>query len=185
MWGSAVGVDQPVPAGGRSERRLATRAVATDAAPEAIFLWLCQLRRAPYSYDWADNFGRRSPRIPGPELTQLELGQRVMTIFTLQAFEPNRSLTIVMRPGWPTRVFGAISVRYAIVAAGDGRMLLRGDLSMPPVGRWLGNTRRYLLAWGDLVMMRKQLRTLRALAEATTAEMPAEATTTTQAGRNG
>lgn len=171
VWGSTSGAETLKSPDRRTgaPRRLATRAVATDAEPEALFLWLCQLRHAPYSYDWIDNFGRRSPRRPDTSATSLEAGQDVMTIFELTEFEPNRSLTISMKPGWPTRLFGAIAVRYAIIPTGDGRVLLRGDLSMPPPGRALGRLRRYLLAWGDLLMMRKQLRTLRSLAEEATA----------------
>jgi hypothetical protein len=36
------------------------RAVTIDASPSAIFRWLCQLRIAPYSYDWIDNRGRQA-----------------------------------------------------------------------------------------------------------------------------
>ena len=147
--------------------RLASRAVETSADPEDLYLWLCQLRRAPYSYDCLDNFGQRSPRIPDPAMRVLEVDQRVMTIFSLTDFVPNRSLTIRMRPGSPTRMFGAIIVRYAIVPTGKGRTLLRGDLWIPPLGGPLGKLRRSLLAWGDLVMMRKQFRTLASLAEKT------------------
>lgn len=177
-WGSTSGiettrnVDEAV--------RLASRAVESDASPEALYLWLCQLRRAPYSYDCLDNFGRRSPRVPALSMTALETGQQIMTIFSLIDFVPNRALTISMGRGWPTRIFGAITVRYAIVPTGAGRVLLRGDLSMPPLGRPLGEARRTLLAWGDLLMMRKQLRTLAALAEETSAR-PVDGTPATRA----
>src|SRR5699024_8901757 len=120
------------------------RAVTTQADPETLFLWLCQLRRAPYSYDWIDNFGRRSPRVPDPSLTDLEVGQKIMTIFTLTEFEPSRSLTVSMRPGWPTRLFGAISLRYAIIPTSDGQLLLSGDLWIPPIIKEHISLRRYL-----------------------------------------
>jgi hypothetical protein len=33
----------------------------TDAPAGRVWPWLCQLRLAPYSYDWVDNLGHRSP----------------------------------------------------------------------------------------------------------------------------
>ena len=70
-----------------------------------------------------------------------------------------------MKEGWPTAAFGAIDLTYSIEAADAERTRLSAVMWMLPIGRVLGRTRRYLLAWGDLVMMRKQLRTLAALAE--------------------
>ncbi|WP_114854886.1 hypothetical protein [Brachybacterium sp. YJGR34] len=164
-WGSVEGAEVPDGLVDDAPRRRAARSVASDADPRVLYLWLCQLRRAPYSYDWIDNVGRRSPRRADPTLTALAVGQRFMTIFSLVDVVPDRSLTLTMRPGAPTWIFGAITVRYAIVPRGDGDALLRGDLWMPAGGGPAARLRRYLLAWGDLLMMSKQLRTLRALAE--------------------
>lgn len=38
------------------------RGVTVERLPADVWPWLCQLRLAPYSYDWLDNLGRRSPR---------------------------------------------------------------------------------------------------------------------------
>lgn len=168
MWGGPVEINPPDhrPA---ADERLLTRAVTSGATPATLFLWLCQLRRAPYSHDWIDNFGRRSPRRPDPALQDLRVGQRFMTIFTLTDFVPGESVTLRINPGWPTRTFGAITLKYEVGGVDRGRSQLRAAMWVPPIGRWLGSERRYLLAWGDLIMMRKQLIVLSRLAEATDA----------------
>lgn len=165
VWGVPVelaGLPTPKVAPGS---RLAVRAVAMEAPREVGFLWLCQMRRAPYSYDWLDNFGRRSPRRADPSLTDLAVGQSFMTIFELTDFTDGESLMLRMKDGRPTRIFGAITLHYRVETITESRSRLVAAMWMPPVGRLLGKPMRYLLAWGDLLMMRKQLRTLAALAE--------------------
>lgn len=164
VWGVAIPPDQlPTPA--ETGGRLATRALITTADPATVFGWLCQLRRAPYSYDWLDNFGRRSPRHADASLLELARGQRIMTIFTLTDFEPGRWITIKMNRGWPTKLFGAVTVSYHVDPLPGSRCRLTALVWLPPIGRLLARARRYLLAWGDVVMMRKQLRVLAKLAE--------------------
>jgi len=46
--------------------------VGVAAPVEAVWPWVAQVRLAPYSYDWVDNLGRRSPRelvgLPEPQV---------------------------------------------------------------------------------------------------------------------
>src|SRR5271154_2137458 len=40
----------------------AWRGVTVLTTPETLWRWVSQIRIAPYSYDWIDNLGRRSPQ---------------------------------------------------------------------------------------------------------------------------
>src|SRR5579862_7537973 len=73
------------------------RAADIGAPPDVVYRWLCQLKVAPYSYDWLDNRGRRSPRALTPGLDNVAVGQRLI-IFTVVEFEPGRHITAVGLP---------------------------------------------------------------------------------------
>lgn len=138
------------------------RAVDIDASPAIVWRWLCQLRAAPYSYDWLDNRGRRSP----PELTsgldRLEIGQRVMSIFRLTDFAVEDHLTLEARG---LLGLGPLRVTYRVREQPPGSRLAV-KLSIDKRPGWWGAVLLRGLALGDLIMMRKQLLTLKAYAEA-------------------
>jgi hypothetical protein len=141
------------------------RAVTVEAPAHVLFRWLCQLRVAPYSYDLLDNGGRRSPRELTPGLDELAIGQRFM-IFTLAEFETGQDITLRIVPGRPRRLFGDLAVSYTVVSHGENRCRLVVKLRVDLPGDGLfARMRRTFLAWGDLVMMRRQLLTLKELAE--------------------
>lgn len=94
------------------------RAVPVQAPAAIVFRWLCQLRVAPYSYDWIDNGGHLSPRSLTPGLDQLQVGQRVCTIFQLVDFEPNRHLTLRLRATRANAFFGEVAMSYLIFPQG-------------------------------------------------------------------
>jgi hypothetical protein len=137
------------------------------AAPAAlVFRWLCQLRAAPYSYDLIDNFPRQSPRHLIDGLDQLDIGQPFMSIFRLVAFEEGRSITLDSS----TALFGRVAGTYLVALRDRDRSRLVVKLAFTAPSGWLGPIVRRLLPGGDLIMMRKQLRTLKALAERDAAE---------------
>lgn len=144
------------------------RGVTVHASPATLFRWLCQLRAAPYSYDWIDNGGRASPRTLTPGLDHLEIGQDVMRIFRLVEFERHRHLTLLLPPATrPARLFGDLAATYLIEPQGPGRcrLLVKMVVRYPRTLR--GLLMRVFLPWGDLVMMRRQLLNLKRLAEQT------------------
>lgn len=127
------------------EHLVVDRAVDVDASPATVFRWLCQLRVAPYSYDWIDNLGRRSPRTLTPGLEKLAEGQRFMTIFRLRSWTPGEQITLIRGSG--------LAVTYRVT---PGRLHMRA--------RW--RSRIPGISIGDLIMSRKQLLTLAELAAA-------------------
>lgn len=132
----------------------AWRGVSVDADAPAVWARVRMVRLAPYSYDLVDNLGRRSPR-ERRELPEPEVGDpftRALGRYQgrVVAVEPGRELT--------ARIMGA-HMSYAVVADGDACRLL-----LKVVAR-TGRAVTPALALGDLVMARKQLLTLKALAE--------------------
>jgi hypothetical protein len=132
------------------------RAVSIDAPPALVFRWLCQLKLAPYSYDLIDNLGRRSPRALVAGTERLEVGQRFMTIFRLVSFRSDEHITLSTR---------RVAVTYAVRAEGTGSRLVARVIYEPPGPRLRAVVQGWGLALGDIVMMRKQLLTLKRLAE--------------------
>jgi hypothetical protein len=131
------------------------RGVTVDASPARVWPWLRQVRLAPYSYDWIDNLGRRSPTelrdlpdpCPGEPFTRvggrLDLGRVLSTVPMehLTATIMRAVMSYVLRPdGARTRLLLKIVM--------DDNHWYAAPLSI-----------------GDLVMARRQLKNIKALAE--------------------
>ncbi len=140
----------------------AYRAVDVDAPPAVSYRWICQLRAAPYSYDWIDNRGRRSPQQLTPGLEALEPGQRMQLIFRIVAVVCGRSITMATAPG----PLGQSACTYRVDPVGSDRSRIVVKIIVgyrPETVR--GALMRILFPPGDLVMMRRQLLNLKGLAE--------------------
>jgi len=138
------------------------RAIGVKASPALTYRWVCQLTRAPYSYDLIDNLGRRSPRELTPGADDIKVGSRFL-IFEVTDVEPGRHVSGVA-PEKVARVFGPISGTYAVVPDEEGGSRIVVKMWLGARGP-LGRTVRAALAFGDAIMMRKELTTLRDLAE--------------------
>jgi hypothetical protein len=133
----------------------AWRGVPVSAPAAAVWPWVAQVRLAPYSYDWIDNRGRRSPPTlaglaeprPGEHFTRVG-GRPTGQILVV---EPGRQLTAA--------IMGAV-MSYVVEPAGDDatRLLLKVVLR---TGRWAAPA----VCVGDLVMARRQLLNFKRLAE--------------------
>ena len=146
----------------KSEYRGLIRAIDVSAPAEVVFCWICQLKIAPYSYDWLDNGGRQSPRQLTPGVEQLELGQNFM-IGGIVEFKQGRQITCLIHPKLES-AFGLTSITYVVknTAPAASRIVVKIDIG---ARNWFERFRKFLLAWGDLIMMRKQLITIKSLAE--------------------
>ena len=141
------------------------RGISIQANPKTIFRWLCQMRMAPYSYDWIDNFGRKSPRSLTPGLEELAIGQKVMSIFELIDFVPNEQITLRIKEKLTLKIFGDPIVSYMIIPKSDRNSRLLVKLILRPPSGLLGRLLRFIFSWGDLIMMRRQLLNFKELSE--------------------
>ena len=150
------------------------RGITIRAQPELIFRWLCQLRVAPYSYDWIDNRGRQSPRVLPLALDELAIGQHLMGESEIIDFKRDRHLTLRTIPGsFQQRALGDTIATYLIVPEDSDRCRLLVKLVMQFPRGPLGWFLRVFLPWGDLIMMRKQLLNFKQLSEQTSnSELP-------------
>ncbi|MET1255401.1 hypothetical protein [Aliikangiella maris] len=144
------------------------RGIDISTSVDKVFPWLCQMRIAPYSYDWLDNFGKQSPQYLTESLTQLEVGQVFMTGFKLVSFQHNQHVTIRSRfeLDWWMKVFGDIVVSYCLFPVDDNRCRLIVKLRLAyPKGFFWGPMMKALLPPGDTFMMHKQISNFKKLAE--------------------
>ena len=166
VWGSTTAersAEFPCDAYHPSADQFLYRAVTVRAPPETVFRWLCQLKVAPYSYDWIDNWGRTSSRTLTAGAEVLERGQVFMRIFELVDFTDNRQLTMLLRRG--ATLFGRIALSYVVDRQPNGETRLIAKLRVEHGAGFVARMRAPFLAWGDWLMMRKQLLTLKRLAE--------------------
>jgi hypothetical protein len=132
----------------------AWRGVTVQARPEHVWPWVAQIRLAPYSYDWIDNLGRRSPqRLRG--LPEPAVGEA----FTAVGGRPSGRI-LAVRPGehLTGQIMGTV-MSYVLVPEGSRTRLLLKLV----VRRW--RMLAPLLSLGDLIMARRQLLNLAHLAE--------------------
>jgi hypothetical protein len=165
-WGStAIERSAPYPCAEvlPDARKSLHRAIDVDAPPATVFRWLCQLRVAPYSYDILDNLGRRSPRSLTPGLEDLQNGQTFMMIYELASFVPGRSITVASKMfKW---MIGDQVITYQVDAKPDGGTRLIANRRVKPPRGIFWPMVNFNLPIIDLIMTRKQLRTLKKLAE--------------------
>jgi hypothetical protein len=133
----------------------AWRGVHIGARPDVVWPWVGQVRLAPYSYDWIDNRGHRSPQqlagLPEPQAGARFTTAAGRAVGRIVSVEPGRQLT--------GTIMGTF-MSYVLVPRDRAmtRLLLKVVSQTP---RWAAVG----LSVGDLIMARRQLLNLKQLAE--------------------
>jgi len=133
----------------------AWRGVGVAAPAAAVWPWVGQVRLAPYSYDWIDNRGRRSPRelvgLAEPRVGESFTSVGGRALGRIVSVETGKQLT--------GTIMGAFMSYVLVPEEHDSTRLLLKVVMRTTRVKALG------LSVGDLVMARRQLLNLKRLAE--------------------
>ncbi|MBE1488633.1 polyketide cyclase [Plantactinospora soyae] len=133
----------------------AWRGVRVEAPAAAVWPWIAQVRIAPYSYDWMDNLGRRSPQqllgLPAPRVGEAFTTAGGRKWGRILSVDPGQQMTGTIMAAFMSYVL----VPQERTAT---RLLLKVVMQTNRLTA-LG------LSIGDLVMARRQLLNLKQLAE--------------------
>jgi hypothetical protein len=133
----------------------AWRGVTVECTSAHLWPWVAQIRLGPYSYDWIDNLGRRSPQeLRG--LEEPEPGESFTSAFAGRPF--GRILSVAPQEHLTAWIAGAVMSYVLVPQAETTRLLLKIVLAR-------GRVVAPLVSVGDLVMARRQLLNLKKLAE--------------------
>lgn len=143
----------------------ATRCITIDAPPQDVFPWIRQMglgRAGWYSYDWIDNFGRKSAVTVHDEWQTVNAGDSIPSgpiSFTAAIVSPPHSFVLEIKNGKKSTPRLHFTLAYELRAVPEGTRLvtrMRSRINIPG-GRILENL---VLGPGDGIMLRRQLMTL-------------------------
>ncbi|MCX6006973.1 MAG: hypothetical protein NTZ34_06890 [Chloroflexi bacterium] len=135
------------------------RGTTIRASDEIIFRILGQLRVT------MNSFKPFNPSEPIPESEELIIGQEIMEFFEITSVENKRHLTIRIKKGSKeSKVYGDVAVSYVVLPENKEqcRIIVKCLIHYPKV---IGLLLRLVLPWGDLIMMRRQLLSIKRVAE--------------------
>ena len=138
-----------------------------SARSSDIFVWLNQMRVAPYSYDFIDNNGRKSPDYIIKNLPPLKVNTHYLLSFHIVEFEENSFIACRLCEPVNTPIslyMKCLFLEYRIVEQGDKSQLwckVKGYINANIASRGFF----YTFSFMNIVMMAKQLKNIKKLSE--------------------
>jgi hypothetical protein len=143
------------------------RHIEISAGASDIYVWLKQLRIAPYSYDFLDNRGIRSPEYIIENLPPLRINSHFLLVFHILGFEENRFIAgrfcVPVNP--PVNlVMKEMFIEYRIQGTGSGAVLwckIKGRFKNDVVSKGFFD----IFSAVNKVMTKRQFRRIKDLSE--------------------
>jgi hypothetical protein len=150
-----------------TECRELIRHIEIQAGASDIYVWLKQLRVAPYSFDFLDNGGRKSPEYIIENLPPLRINSHFLLAFHIYGFEENKYIAgrfcvPVITP--VNRYMKDMFIEYRIEESGTNARLwckVRGWFNCDITSRGFF----YIFSVVNLIMTKRQLVKIKKLSE--------------------